>query len=103
MGEAPGRWFPKWELYGTVSIVRYYRSADEDCRPGTAVELAAWTKPRDIRSQYASASFLADSVVIFSVKGNAYRLEVAVAYRTGIVSIRWAGTHREYDQRNRKR
>jgi mRNA interferase HigB len=67
------------------------------------VELAAWTKPRDIRSQYASASFLADSVVIFNVKGNAYRLEVAVAYRTGIVSIRWAGTHREYDERNRKR
>jgi mRNA-degrading endonuclease HigB of HigAB toxin-antitoxin module len=29
--------------------------------------------------------------------------EVAVAYRTGIVSIRWAGTHREYDERNRKR
>lgn len=67
------------------------------------VELAAWTKPRDIRSQYASASFLADSVVIFNVKGNAYRLEVVVAYRTGIVSIRWAGTHREYDEHNRKR
>ena len=67
------------------------------------VELAVWTKPRDIRNQYASASFLAQSVVIFNVKGNAYRLEVAVAYRTGIVSIRWAGTHREYDERNRKR
>jgi mRNA interferase HigB len=67
------------------------------------VELATWAKPRDIRSQYAAASFLADNVVIFNVKGNAYRLEVAVAYRTGIVSIRWAGTHREYDERNRKR
>ncbi|HEY3077009.1 MAG TPA: type II toxin-antitoxin system HigB family toxin [Burkholderiales bacterium] len=51
------------------------------------VELAAWTKPGDIRSQYASASFLADGIVIFNVKGNAYRLEVVVAYRTGIVSI----------------
>jgi len=65
------------------------------------VELAAWTKPRDIHSTLAS--FLADGVVIFNVKGNAYRLEVAVAYRTGIVSVRWAGTHREYDERNRKR
>jgi mRNA interferase HigB len=67
------------------------------------VELAVWRKPQDIRNQYASASFLADNVVIFNVKGNAYRLEVAVAYRTGTVSIRWAGTHREYDERNRKR
>jgi mRNA interferase HigB len=67
------------------------------------VELAAWTQPRDIRSQYASASLLADNVVIFNVKGNAYRLEVAVAYRTGVVSIVWAGTHREYDERNRRR
>ena len=67
------------------------------------VGLAAWTKPSDIRSQYASASFLGDGVVIFNVKGNAYRLEVGVAYHTGIVSILWAGTHREYDERNRKR
>jgi mRNA interferase HigB len=51
------------------------------------VELALWTRPRDIRSQYASASLLGDNVVIFNVKGNAYRLEVMVAYRTGIVSI----------------
>src|SRR5207244_2449447 len=28
--------FPKWELWSTVSIMRYRRSADEDCRPGTA-------------------------------------------------------------------
>ena len=67
------------------------------------VELVAWTKPHDIRSQYASASKLSDNVVIFNVRGNAYRLEVVVAYRTGIVSVLWAGTHREYDERNRRR
>lgn len=67
------------------------------------VELAVWTTPQHIRNQYASASFLADGMVIFNVKGNAYRLEVAVAYRTGTVSIRWAGTHRAYDGRNRRR
>ena len=67
------------------------------------VELAIWTRPQDIRHQYASASFLADGVVIFNVKVNTYRLEVAVAYRAGVVSIRWAGTHGEYDKRNTKR
>ena len=51
------------------------------------VESAAWRTPQDIRRRYASASFLAGGVVIFNVKGNAYRLEVTVAYRTGVVVV----------------
>jgi mRNA interferase HigB len=67
------------------------------------VESAAWRTPQDIRRRHAGASFLAEGVVIFNVKGNAYRLEVTVAYRTGVVAIDWIGTHRAYDERNRKR
>ena len=51
------------------------------------VESAVWSTPQDIRRRYASASFLPEGVVIFNVKGNAYRLEVTVAYRTGVVVI----------------
>jgi len=69
----------------------------------TDVEGAAWTRPQDIRRSYASASFLPGGVVIFNVKGNAYRLEVTVAYRTRVVVIDWIGTHREYDERNKRR
>ncbi len=67
------------------------------------VEVARWTTSQDIRARYASASFLAGNLVIFNVKGNDYRLEVSVAYQTSVVVVRWAGTHAEYDQRNRKR
>ena len=67
------------------------------------VEAAAWKTPRDIRSRYASASFLPDGVVIFNVKGNAYRLEVTVAYRTGVVVIEWIGSHASYNERNKRR
>lgn len=67
------------------------------------VESAAWATPQDIRRRYASASFLPGNVVIFNVKGNAYRLEVTVAYRTGVVIIGWIGTHAEYDERNERR
>ncbi len=67
------------------------------------VESAAWASPHDIRTRYASASFLPGGPVVFNVKGNAYRLEVRVAYRTGIVAIEWAGTHAEYDERNKRR
>ena len=67
------------------------------------VETAAWTTPQEIRRRYASASFLPERVVIFNVRGNAHRLEVTVAYRTGLVVVDWIGTHREYDERNKRR
>jgi len=67
------------------------------------VEAVRWVHSQDIRARYASASFLAGNVVIFNVKGNRYRLEVRVAYATGVVVVRWIGTHAEYDARNRQR
>ena len=65
------------------------------------VEATHWQKPQDIKDSYASASFLSDNVVIFNVKGDHYRLEVKVAYKTGIVVVRWVGTHAEYTKRTR--
>lgn len=62
-------------------------------------EAARWRTPRDIKGFYASASFLAGNVVIFNVKGNRYWLEVQVAYNTGVVVVRWMGTHAEYTKR----
>jgi len=62
-------------------------------------ETAVWKTPQNIKINYASASFLADNIVIFNVKGNRYRLEVRIAYNTGIVVVRWAGTHAEYTKR----
>lgn len=64
---------------------------------------AQWVTPKQIKDRYASASFLAGNIVIFNIKGNAFRLEVTVAYRTGIVIVDWIGTHAEYDARNRRR
>ena len=63
----------------------------------------SWSTPREIKERYASASFLPGSIVIINVRGNHYRLEVHVAYRTGLVTVLWIGTHRDYDARNRRR
>jgi len=63
------------------------------------VETARWCTPQDIKNSYASASFLANRVVIFNVRGNRYRLEVQVAYNTGVVVVKWAGTHADYTKR----
>ena len=67
------------------------------------VEAARWTSSHSIRARFPSASYLSDNIVIFNVKGNRYRLEVRVAYRTSLVVVVWTGTHAEYDQRNGKR
>jgi mRNA interferase HigB len=36
--------------------------------------------------------------VVFSIKGNAYRLVVAVDYQRQIVFIKWLGGHAQYDK-----
>jgi len=35
--------------------------------------------------------------VIFNIKGNDYRLVMAVHYNRGLMFVRFVGTHREYD------
>lgn len=59
---------------------------------------ATWKLPQDIKNAYRNASFIANNRVVFNIKGNDYRLIVAVAYRTGIVYVKFIGTHAEYDQ-----
>ena len=59
-----------------------------------------WTKPNDIKTEYPSASFLADNRVMFNVKGNNYRLIVKLNYDYQIIWIRFIGTQAEYDKIN---
>lgn len=58
---------------------------------------ANWTEPSEIKAQYKSASILKSRRVVFNIKGNAYRLVVAVAYQFGAVYIKFIGTHEQYD------
>lgn len=47
---------------------------------------------------YASASIVASDRIVFNIRGNAYRLVVAVDFEKRIVWIKWLGTHRDYDR-----
>ncbi|HQZ31370.1 MAG TPA: type II toxin-antitoxin system HigB family toxin [Arenimonas sp.] len=59
---------------------------------------ARWKSPQDVKSRYASASFIGRNRVVFNIKGNDYRLVVAVAYRFQAVYIKFVGSHADYDR-----
>ena len=62
------------------------------------VKHATWKTPTDIKDTYRNASFVANNRVVFNIKGNKYRLVIAVQYEYEIVYIRFIGSHREYDK-----
>ena len=62
------------------------------------VEDAEWELPNDIKAKFASASFLPNNRVVFNLKGNSYRLDVKVTYKTKVVLVKRVGTHAEYDK-----
>ena len=62
------------------------------------VEEADWQTPMDIKERYASASFLTDNRVIFNLRGNKYRLDTKISYKSKVVLIKRIGTHAEYSK-----
>lgn len=59
---------------------------------------ADWKQPADIKAQYRSASVLKNRRVVFNIKGNGYRLVVAISYKLQIVYVKFIGTHKQYDE-----
>jgi mRNA interferase HigB len=64
----------------------------------TEASHADWKTPAGIKAVHRSASFLAKNRVVFNIKGNDFRLVVAVRYTQGLMFIRFVGTHAEYDR-----
>ncbi|MBI3971220.1 MAG: type II toxin-antitoxin system HigB family toxin [Chloroflexi bacterium] len=59
---------------------------------------ARWAGTADVKRLYASASIVSADRIVFNIKGNDYRLVVAVDFEKGIVWIKWIGTHADYDR-----
>jgi mRNA interferase HigB len=59
---------------------------------------ADWKKPADVLKSYRNASLVGPDRVVFNIKGNSYRLVVAINYKHQIVFIKWIGTHAQYDE-----
>jgi len=61
-------------------------------------KLAEWKSPGDVKQKYGSASILGNGWAVFNIKGNQYRLVVAINYKFKIIFIRFIGTHEDYDK-----
>jgi len=79
-----------WELHPDArqSLQAWYEDAKQ----------ANWKTPADIKDVYHNASILTNNRVVFNIKGNRYRLVVAIQYEHGIVFIRFIGSHRDYEK-----
>jgi mRNA interferase HigB len=54
---------------------------------------ATWRNTADVKRRYATASIVSSERIVFNIKGNDYRLVVAVDFEKAIIWIKWIGTH----------
>lgn len=79
-----------WEKHPTASLPLqvWYKETQE----------ADWKTPNDVKAQHGNASIVGSNRIVFNIKGTDFRLIAAINYATGIVYIRFIGTHKEYDR-----
>ena len=61
-------------------------------------ERANWKDPNEVKRRHSSASILSSERVVFNIKGNHYRIVVAIKYKYHAVYIRFIGSHAEYNK-----
>lgn len=64
---------------------------------------ADWKCSNDLKQQYKNASIVGEGRVVFNIKGNTYRLVVAIDYDFQVIFIRFIGTHKQYDKIDAKK
>lgn len=62
------------------------------------IEEASWKTHAELKQLFPSADYVGNSRYVFNIKGNKYRLIVAIVFIAGVASIRFIGTHAEYDK-----
>lgn len=64
----------------------------------TIVKQSNWTCFADIKKTFNSVDSVGNQHYVFNIKGNNYRLVVAIKFTVKFIYIRWIGTHKEYDK-----
>jgi mRNA interferase HigB len=86
------------------TLVEFYSDPDHRDAKGSleawydVARQARWASPADVKEAFRNASIVGNNRVVFNIKGNDYRLVVAIAYRMQWVYVKFAGTHAQYDR-----
>lgn len=71
----------------TVTLMEWYDIVSE----------ANWATLSDIRGQFNSVDYVGNERFVFNIRGNRYRLIVAILFSIRTVYIKFVGTHSSYD------
>lgn len=59
---------------------------------------AEWKSSNELKQENKNASIVGEGRVVFNIKGNKYKLVVAIDYKFQVIFIRFIGTHKQYDK-----
>lgn len=62
------------------------------------IEDAKWKNHAELKQAIPTADYVGNSRYVFNIKGNNYRLVIAILFIAGIATIRFIGTHAEYEK-----
>jgi len=62
------------------------------------VEEAEWQNLNDIKTDFNSVDYVTNERYVFNIRGNNYRIIAVIIFVGGVFSIRFIGTHAEYDK-----
>jgi mRNA interferase HigB len=62
------------------------------------VKRATWQMPAGVKLACRNVGIVGNERLVFNIKGNDYRLVVAVDYDRQTVFVKWFGTHEAYDR-----
>ncbi|MFI5135561.1 MAG: type II toxin-antitoxin system HigB family toxin [Chitinophagales bacterium] len=66
------------------------------------VKKSKWKNFQELKRQFTNASIVGNDRAVFNVKGNDYRIVVAIDFEKQISWIRFVGSHKQYDKINAK-
>ena len=61
------------------------------------VKSQSWLTPHHVRDLHSNVRPIGRNRLIFNIRGNRYRLVVEVNYEAGLITVRFIGTHAQYD------
>lgn len=64
------------------------------------VQEANWTSHSELKQMYPAADYVKNGRYVFNIGGNKYRIVAVVLFVGGVLTIRFVGTHSEYDKIN---